>query len=109
MAKKLPKIIVKSMWEHIHSGASDESMRDWFVSEGMNIEHANEAVVQLKACASEEALYELVNAGREEEDSGEGDLSDEALEAVAGGARAAAGRSKWPWEKTAQQSKPRRK
>ena len=99
MAKKaLPKIIIKSMWEHINSGASEDSMRDWLIAEGNDEQAATELVAKLTSCESEEALFNLVNAGREPEAAEGAELSDDELETVAGGARAAAGSSKWPWQ-----------
>ena len=86
------------MWEHINNGASEDSIRDWLVAEGSDEQSATELVAKLTSCESEEALFNLVNAGRAPESEEGAELSDDELETVAGGARAAAGRSKWPWE-----------
>ena len=108
MAKKaLPKIIIKSMWEHINSGASHEDMRDWLVSEGTEENRATELVAKLTACESEEALFELVNTGREAENT-DGSLSEDELEAVAGGARTASRASKFPWQGSVAQERKTR-
>jgi hypothetical protein len=102
MTPKIPRVVIKSLWQFIQEDGSSGAVREWLAkNQGLDGNTADFMYGKMKAAKSVDELEAFINGDEDEPTK----LSAQEMQMMAGGRRAvaaastsAASKSKWPWQ-----------